>query len=108
MSTDDVMDLLAAENEDLDSNPFYERFTGPIGLVYIAFVILIMVYMFLRNTIVRCLGACCEKCCGGSKSKEEMRAESSTYSVSEDFVSEIKFGPLYEYFKRSELEYRAL
>jgi len=64
--------------------------------------------MFLRNTIVRLLGACCEKCCGGEKSKEEKRASSTTFSVSEDFISEIKFGPLYEYYKRSEIEHKAL
>ena len=63
--------------------------------------------MVLRNTIVRLIGKCCDFCCK-SDNKAEKRAELSTYSVSEDLVAELKFGPLYEFYKRAEFEYKEL
>ena len=63
--------------------------------------------MLLRVTIARCIGRCLEKCCESDNAAEK-RAELATYSVSEDYIAEIKFGPLYEFFKRAEIEHRAL
>jgi hypothetical protein len=96
-----------SEGQGVGSNRFFARFTKPIGVVYILFLVFICIFMACRLTIVRCLGRCCDKC-NETDNAAEKRMELATFSVSEDFIAEIKFGPLYEYYKRAELEHRAL
>jgi len=105
-NSEEWLDTLG-DNYELGENRFFSRFREPIGLVYILLLVFVFLLMTLRVTIIRCIGKCCDKC-GESDNAAEKRMELATFSVSEDFISEIKFGPLYEYFKRSELEYRAL
>lgn len=91
----------------LGHNRFFGRFKEKVGIVYILFFVLICLFMLFRLTVLRGIGKCTDKC-GETDNAAEKRMELATFSVSEDFVAEIKFGPLYEYYKRSELEYRAL
>ena len=85
---------------------FISRFSKPIGVIYLVFVILLLLAFIFSSTLSEIFSIVWDKFCGKSraeKAEEERQEMLANYlvSYSEDFIGDLKLKPLLDLLTRS-------